>query len=327
MATLLIPSHNHPLNDTQYPWIQNSLRPGQSPIVPFATLSNSQKLHTPPEGVKTLSVTTLPERAETPCSHSLPERLETPCLNLPLELQKKPWISSPPEGDKTLCPTPPEGEKTPSVQSPSVFIPVQNHNQTQSSPVGGRLSQFVSHWEQKKAHPSIIRIIQEGYRLPFRERPILTRQPGIHSGYVDSTKQDALLNSIQDLLSKKAIEVVHTQNSLGFYSRLFLVPKPNSRWRPVIDLSALNKFLAVPRFKMETPESIRASLRQNEWITSIDLTDTYLHVPIHPLSRKFLRFYHQGITYQFVSLPFGLATAPLVFTNLVKEVKSGYIST
>ena len=118
-----------------------------------------------------------------------------------------------------------------------------------------------------------------------------------------------------------AVEVVHTPDSLGFYSRLFLVPKPDNRWRPVIDLSALNKFLAIPKFKMDTPESIHASLRKGEWVTSIDLTDAYLHVPIHPQSQKYLRFHFQGVTYQFTSLPFGLATATLIFTSIVKEVK------
>ena len=39
--------------------------------------------------------------------------------------------------------------------------------------------------------------------------------------------------------------------------------------------------LRVRKFKMETPETICASLRQGEWVTSIDLTDAYLHVPIH----------------------------------------------
>ena len=58
-----------------------------------------------------------------------------------------------------------------------------------------------------------------------------------------------------------------------------------------------------------------------EWVTSIDLSDAYLHIPIHPESRKFLRFHHKETSYQFTSLPFGLATAPLVFTSLVKEVK------
>ena len=41
------------------------------------------------------------------------------------------------------------------------------------------------------------------------------------------------------------------------YSRLFLVPKPLKRWRPVINLSILNSHLNAPTFKMETAESIR----------------------------------------------------------------------
>ena len=86
-------------------------------------------------------------------------------------------------------------------------------------------------------------------------------------------------------------------------------------------MSSLNKFLAIPKFKMETPESIRASLRKGEWVTSIDLTDAYLHVPIHTQSQKYLRFHFKGVTYQFTSLPFRLATAPLIFTSIVKEVK------
>ena len=116
-------------------------------------------------------------------------------------------------------------------------------------------------------------------------------------------------------------ERVENVKSLGFYSRLFLVPKPHQRWRPVIDLSRLNTFLLVERCKMETPESIRASLIPGEWVSSIDLSDTYLHIPIHPNSRKYLRFCHRSQVFQFTSLPFVLATAPQVFTMIVKEVK------
>ena len=47
-----------------------------------------------------------------------------------------------------------------------------------------------------------------------------------------------------------------------------------------------------------------------EWVSSIDLSDTYLHLPIHPLSRKYLRFCHRSQVFQFTSLPFGLATGP-----------------
>ena len=45
------------------------------------------------------------------------------------------------------------------------------------------------------------------------------------------------------------------------------------------------------------------------------------HPPIHPNSRKYLRFCYKAQVFQFTSLLFGLATAPQVFTMIVKEVK------
>ena len=52
-----------------------------------------------------------------------------------------------------------------------------------------------------------------------------------------------------------------------------------------------------------------------------DLTDAYFHVPIHPQSQKYLRFQKKKGVFQFRALPFGVATAPLEFTRIVKEVK------
>ena len=72
---------------------------------------------------------------------------------------------------------------------------------------------------------------------------------------------------------------------------------------------------------METPETIRTSLQQGEWVTSLDFKDAYFHVPIQEQSRKYLRFHVQGRTYQFKALPFGLSTAPMEFTVIAKEVK------
>ena len=43
--------------------------------------------------------------------------------------------------------------------------------------------------------------------------------------------------------------------------------------------------------------------------------------PHPPNSRKYLRFCHRSQVFQFTSIPFGLATAPQVFTMIIKEVK------
>ena len=71
---------------------------------------------------------------------------------------------------------------------------------------------------------------------------------------------------------------------------------------------------------METAENIRDSLQQGEWITSLDITDAYFHIPIHPRSQKYLCFNVGDRCYQFTALPFGIATAPLEFM-VAKEVK------
>ena len=99
------------------------------------------------------------------------------------------------------------------------------------------------------------------------------------------------------------------------------MPKPGKKWRPVIDLSVLSNHLTVPTFKMETAEVIRNSICKGEWIVSVDLTDAYFHVPIHQRSQNLLRFHVGGRSFQFRALPFGIATAPLRFTHIVKEVK------
>ena len=62
-------------------------------------------------------------------------------------------------------------------------------------------------------------------------------------------------------MQKNALELVEIQKSLGFFNRLFLVLKPNNWWRPILDLSNLNQFLKVMKFKMETLEKIRTSIQ------------------------------------------------------------------
>ena len=129
---------------------------------------------------------------------------------------------------------------------------------------------------------------------------------------------------MQILLEKRAVEIVRDTTSPGFYSRIFLVKKKTGRFSLIIDLSSLNKMMKVDHFQMETVASIRRAIPPGAWAVSIDLMDAYLHIPIHPASRKYLRFSLEGTIYQFRALPFGISTAPFVFTNLM-EIVAGHI--
>ena len=138
----------------------------------------------------------------------------------------------------------------------------------------------------------------------------------------DPDRNLLLQEEVYTLLQKGAVELVMPPLTPGFYSRLFLVPKKNGKMRPVIDLSVLNQHLIVPHFKMETNRSIRGSIHLGMWTTSLDLTDAYFHILISPKFCKFLRFVWEDrvYIYAFKTMPFGLSTAPLVFTRIFQTV-------
>ena len=67
---------------------------------------------------------------------------------------------------------------------------------------------------------------------------------------------------------------------------------------------------------METPASIMAPMRQNDW----SKTHTFIF-----WSQKYLHFVIDSVSYQFWAIPFGLSTAPLVFTRVMLVLFSTWI--
>ncbi len=190
-------------------------------------------------------------------------------------------------------------------------------------PTGGRLRFFSKAWEEITSDPWTQSVIRSGYRIPFRVRPFLQRLPPrcVQTIPSDQEKLCVLRDEVEAMLQKQAIERVTSQHrSTGFFSRLFLVRKKTGGWRPIIDLSQLNKSIVSTHFKMETLDKVRLCLNVGDWVTSLDLTDAYFHILIHPQSRRYLRFAFQGVVYQFRALPFGLCTAPYVFSRVVKAM-------
>ena len=166
-------------------------------------------------------------------------------------------------------------------------------------------------------------VLRDGYRVPFLDSPpplsrILVSFPTYRAG---SPRAQALRQEIEGMLIKGALEIARDSGP-GFCSRLFLVEKASGGWRPVIELSHLNEFIQLTRFKMEIVASVLLSVREGDILASLDLKDAYFQIPIHPSSRKLLRFTSEGTVYQFRALCFGLSTAPQVFTRVFAAVSA-----
>ena len=65
----------------------------------------------------------------------------------------------------------------------------------------------------------------------------------------------------------------------------------------MISLSHLNEFVQLNRFKMETVASVLLSVREGDFLASLDLKDVYFQIPVHPSLRKLLRFTSKGTVY------------------------------
>ena len=142
-----------------------------------------------------------------------------------------------------------------------------------------------------------------GYCLPFLSAHPLSNVPIPMLSYSPTSIMGAALEEVPlGLIAKGAVELAPLP-SPGFYSRLFVVWKTSGSWRQVIDLSHLHRFVDVSPFHMETIQSVLLSVRQGDWMASIDLKEAYT-------------------VYQFKVLCFGLSTAPQVFTRVMAPVSA-----
>ena len=185
-------------------------------------------------------------------------------------------------------------------------------------PVGGRLSLFVAQWQNITRDHFIVSVVRQGFQISvqynfpgvLREVTVPPRDPKAHL---------AIRKEIQELILKKAIVQIDDFSLLCF-SPIFVIPKKTGDLRVILNLKKINVFISVQHFHMESLNVILPNLRPQDWAVSIDLKDAYLHVPVHPQSRRLLGFKFLDKTYVYKVLPFGLKDSPWVFSRVVASV-------
>uniref|UniRef100_A0A1Y1N1R8 Reverse transcriptase domain-containing protein n=2 Tax=Photinus pyralis TaxID=7054 RepID=A0A1Y1N1R8_PHOPY len=189
-------------------------------------------------------------------------------------------------------------------------------SKTLVSKTGGRLAHFFPVWRRVTDDPMVLSVIR-GYVIPFCNN-INYNCVSTEPNWSCKEKQEIAFH-ISNLLDLGAIvkcDFVHNQ----FLSGIFLVPKSDGTSRLILNLKNLNKYINTSHFKMEDWRTVSCLLRRNMFMATLDIKDAYYHIPIHKDSRKFLRFLFKGQLYEFTCLPFGLCTAPLIFTKILKPI-------
>ena len=202
-------------------------------------------------------------------------------------------------------------------------------HELQKTPVGGRLRFHWREWRRIGASKRVCRWLRRGFRLPFlpgeetRARGLFRTAcpPSLALLYTNPVKHRAILDLLQQLLDKNVIERV-APTVACLHNIVFLRPKPNGTWRLILDVSALNKFLHVKTFKMDSAQVVRDAILPNTWATSVDWSDAYHHVPVHPNYVDFLAFQYAGVRYRYRCCPFGLSPLPQVFTEICLPLKA-----
>lgn len=176
---------------------------------------------------------------------------------------------------------------------------------------------YVDKWKEITTDSWILQTIQ-GLRIPVTEIPGQEEEPRPFK--LSKNQMRNLDVEIEGLLNKGVIEpCIEEQGQV--VSNVFLRPKPNNKFRLILDLNQFNKqFVEYQHFKMTSLKMALDLVTAGMFMSSIDLSDAYFTVPIHVSSCKFLRFRWRGNFFQFAGLPNGLACAPRLFTKLLNSV-------
>lgn len=184
-------------------------------------------------------------------------------------------------------------------------------------PPSGKVSLFQRNWHAITSDRWVLDCVK-GYEINWKTCPFQTKIPKeLNFSQKDYT---SLNEEVQKLLQKEAITLVMNSHEQSFVSQLFAVPKKDGGTRPVVNLKQLNSFVQPESFKMEGIHSLKDLLKAGDWMTKVDLKDAYFAIPVSRHHRKYLQFMWDGKTYQFNCLPFGLSSAPWVFTKTTKPV-------
>ena len=127
--------------------------------------------------------------------------------------------------------------------------------------------------------------------------------------------------ALSEMLEAGAISKLPAGYKPEVVSPLGVVPKgKEGKFRLIINMSYVNDHLVTNKFKFEGLSDLADLAEKGDHAVSFDLTSGYYHVGLHPRTRTYTGFCWKGEYYQYNCLPFGMKSAPWVFSKVMREL-------
>ena len=149
---------------------------------------------------------------------------------------------------------------------------MNNHVELKLPPVKGRLAKNIKFWEGINAGPWVLRIIKEGYALPFINEP----EPADFKNNASAHKHsDFVTSEIKELLSSGRIREV-SSGEVHVINPLTVADNGN-KLRLILDCRYINQHLQIPKFKCEDIRTIRDLFQKDDYFFKCDIKQGYHH--------------------------------------------------
>ena len=184
--------------------------------------------------------------------------------------------------------------------------------------VKGRLRAQFNFWSLTLgANDFILRVIDKGYTIPFITVP--------QNAFFDNNRSalmhaDFVLEAIQELLLSGS--VVQVSSPPHVVNPLSVSIQSCGKKRLILDLRHVNKHIWKEKFKFEDIRNACVYLPFDRFMFKFDLKSGYHHIDILQEHQTFLglSWVVNGVRkfFVFTVLPFGLSSAPYIFTKVVR---------
>ena len=185
--------------------------------------------------------------------------------------------------------------------------------------VVGRLRKRSAFWESIGASDYVLSVIRKGYVIPIKGE---VKGVFLKNNRSSRSNPEFVQKSIDELLDTGAVREC---DSPPMVVNPLTVSNKNNKLRLVIDMRHINNDLVKTKCKYEGIDTMLQYLEKDGFMTTFDLKSGYHHIDVVETQHGLMGFSFQDYTgkeryFHFTVLPFGLATAGLVFTKVLREI-------